>query len=183
MNTSSLFSNWWVALIQGILMIAVSILIFNNPGTMLLTLAFWLGFIVICSGLYGIASYFKVEKAERDFMNLLGSIAMVVIGFLMLSKIIISMIAITIAFGLLVSIMGLNMISGSWNARKLFPMWWITAILGVAVLITGIKSILDVESGAESISSLFGIAVLLSGIGLISFALMKRKIVKAVQEN
>ncbi len=181
MSTSSVFSNWWVTLIQGILMLALSILIFNNPGALLLTLALWLGCIVIASGIYGVIAYFATSKNNRSLINLLGSIAMVIVGFMMLMKMIISMMAITIAFGSMVAVIGIGLIAGSWNAKKHFSMWWLTALLGIAVLVTGIDSIINVQSGAESISSLLGISVMLSGFGLISLALLKRKIVKAVQ--
>jgi uncharacterized membrane protein len=53
--------------------------------------------------------------------------------------------------------------------------------MGIAVLITGIYSIIDVETGAENISSLIGISVLLCGFGLISLAFLKKSVVKAVQ--
>jgi uncharacterized membrane protein HdeD (DUF308 family) len=179
MNTTTFFRNWWVILIQGILMIALSILIFNNPGAVLATLAFWLGIIVLASGLYGVLAYYSTAKNDRDSINLLGSIAMVIFGFMMMSKMFITMIAITISFGVLVSLIGLVLISGSWQGRKLFSLWWVIAIIGAAILITGTKSIFDVEAGAENISTLIGIPVLLSGIGLIGLALLKKKLVNA----
>jgi uncharacterized membrane protein HdeD (DUF308 family) len=181
MNATTLFRNWWVILIQGILMIVLSILIFNNPGAVLATLAFWFGIIILASGLYGLLAYFLIAKDNRDSIALFGSIAMIIFGFMMMSKMFITMIAITISFGVLVSLIGLVLISGSWQGRKLFSLWWVIAIIGVAILITGIKSIFDVEAGAENISTLIGIPVLLSGIGLIGLALLKKKVVGTVK--
>lgn len=181
MNTSTLFRNWWVILIQGILMIVLSMLIFNNPGAVLITLAFWLGVIVLITGLSGVIAWFATAKSDRDFITLLYSIAVCSIGYLMVSKMLISMIAITIAFGSLVSLIGLVLISGSLNARKLWSLWWVVALLGLATLITGIKSMFDVEAGAQNISTLIGFSVLLSGVGLIFLAFLKKKLVNAVK--
>jgi uncharacterized membrane protein HdeD (DUF308 family) len=181
MSTPTIFRNWWVILIQGILMIALGILIFKNPGAVLATLALWLGIIVLVTGLCGVVAYFATAKVNRDTIILLGSIAMVIIGALMVSKLFISMLAITIAFGILVSLIGLVLISGSWNARKLWSMWWIIALLGLATLITGIESMFDVQAGAENISALISISVLLSGMGLILLAYLKKKVVSTVK--
>jgi len=181
MDTSTFFRNWWVILIQGLLMIALSVLIFNNPGAVLITLAFWLGIVVLVTGLYGVIAWFATAKNDRDTAQLLYSIVVTFIGFLMISKVLVSMIAITVAFGALVCMIGLVLISGSWKARKLWSMWWVVALIGVVTAIIGVKSIFDVETGAESISTLIGLSVLLAGIGLVFLAFLKRKVVKAVE--
>jgi len=180
MNTS-LFRNWWVILIQGILMIALSILIFDNPGAVLATLALWFGVLILVSGLYGVIAYFATSKQDREGVMLLYSIIMLLIGFLMISNMLVSMIAITIAFGSMVSIVGLILISGSWSGRKDWPMWWLIALLGVATLVVGIYSMIDVFAGAAGISTFIGLSVLFAGFGLIFFAFLKRKVVKTVK--
>jgi uncharacterized membrane protein HdeD (DUF308 family) len=55
-------------------------------------------------------------------------------------------------------------------------LWWIIASIGAIALILGIKSIVDVYSGAQSISIIIGISVLLSGIGLVILSFLKKKI-------
>ena len=183
MIRSFLFRNWWVILIQGILLILLSLLIFNNPGVVLATLGLWLGIIVMAAGLYGVIAYFATSKDDRDIVTLLGSIAIGIIGFMLISKLIISMIAITIAFGTIVSVVGLSLVSGSWKGRKHFPMWWAITILGIAILLIGIKSMFDVGAGAQNISSLLGIAVLLSGLGFVWMSFLKRKLVKRLHDR
>ena len=61
MQLSTLFRKWWVILLQGILMIVLSILIFNNPDSVLSAIAFYLGAIVIVSGIIGIIAWFTNE--------------------------------------------------------------------------------------------------------------------------
>jgi uncharacterized membrane protein HdeD (DUF308 family) len=158
-------------------MTGLSIVIFNNPGAVLATVALWLGITVIVAGLVGVIAYFSNTKDERDMFTLLGSGAILIIGILMISKMFVTIKAITLAFGLLAAIIGLVLIVGSWGGRKQWSLWWIIALLGTGALITGTKSIMDISTGSENISNLIGLAVLISGIGLICLAFLKKKIV------
>ena len=183
MKTSTLFRTWWVLLIQGILMIALSILIFRNPGAVLAATAFYVGLLVVIAGVVGIIAYFANEKGKREIGTLLGSAAILIVGLMMISNLLITGKAITIFFGLLVSLVGIVLLSGSFNERKNWSLWWIIALLGAGAIITGVKSMLDIYSGAESISSLIGVAVLLSGIGLIFLGFLKKKILNAISSK
>jgi uncharacterized membrane protein HdeD (DUF308 family) len=183
MIRSTLFRTWWVILIQGILTIILSIIIFNNPDAVLATMALYLGAVVIIAGIVGVIAYFSNSNEKKDIFTLLGSAAIVIIGILMISKLLVTIKAITLVFGLLVAVVGWVLITGSWSGRKQWSLWWIIALLGAGALITGIKSILNIYSGAESISNLIGIAVLISGIGLICLAILKKKIVSVIKQQ
>lgn len=183
MAKSMLFRNWWVVLIQGILMIGLSVVIFKNPDAVLAAVALWLGVIVLVSGLVGFISWFTIPTEERSVSVMLGSCAMIIIGLLMITKMLITIKAITVLFGLLTAIVGWVVVSGSWKARKEWSLWWVVAIIGVLTLAIGVKSIFDIQSGSESISNLIGYAVFLSGIGLIFFAFLKRSLVNKVKSG
>ncbi len=182
MKLSTLFRNWWVVLIQGILMIGLSVIIFNNPGAVLTSVALWLGVMVIITGLVGVIAYLTNAKEERDNYSLFGSIAILIIGILMISKIVVTIKAITIIFGIFSVIIGFILLSGSWSGRKQWSLWWLIALLGAGALISGIKSILDIYEGAENISNIIGIAVLISGIGLVCLAFLKKKIISTIKK-
>lgn len=183
MNQYTLFRKWWVILIQGLLMILLSIIIFYNPDTVLAAVAFWLGLVVAVTGLIGVIGYFANPEEQNDFSTLLWSGAVLIIGILMLTKMLVTMKAITLVFGILVAIVGMALIYGSWSGRQKWSLWWAVALFGVCVLILGIKSITDIYSGAESISTLIGISVLVSGIGLIFLAFLKREIMIAQKKK
>lgn len=183
MAKSILFRNWWVLLIQGVLLTGLSILIFNNPTAVLETIALWLGISVLISGLVGFIAWFSVSKEERSISIMLGSCAMVIIGILMISKMLVTIKAITVLFGLLTAIVGWMVLWGSWNVRKQWSLWWVIALIGGLALLIGIKSIFDIQSGSESISNLIGYSVLLSGIGLIFFAFLKRNLVNNIKDK
>ncbi len=183
MAVSILFRNWLVLLIQGIFLIGLSVVIFNNPDAVLAAMALWLGATVLVTGFVGFISWFNNTDEERNISIMLGSCAMIIIGLLMISKLLVTIKAITFLFGLLTAILGWIVLSGSWNAREKWSLWWIVALLGAFTLLAGIKSIMDVYAGAESISNLIGVAVLFSGIGLICFAFLKKKIADTIQDK
>jgi uncharacterized membrane protein HdeD (DUF308 family) len=118
MTRSAINRKWWVLLIQGIILIVLSIIIFNNPDALLTALAFWLGLIVIVTGLIGMISWFANTKEKRDTFSIIGSSTVLIIGIIMVTNTGITMKAITLLFGLLVAAVGVILISGSWNERK-----------------------------------------------------------------
>jgi uncharacterized membrane protein HdeD (DUF308 family) len=183
MTNSAMLSKWWIMLIQGIFMVVLSIIILSNPEAVLTAIAFWLGIVVIVTGVIGVLAYFANEKKLRDSSTLYGSIAILIIGILMVSKVFVTMKAITILFGMLVIIVGMVLLAGSWNERLKWSLWWVIALIGAITISLGIKSIMDINSGAESIGILIGISVLFSGIGTILLAFLKKKILMAIRSK
>ncbi len=183
MTKTFLFRSWVGTLLQGLLMIILSIIIFNNPETVLSTMAFWLGLSIAIGGLVGIVSWFGTPSSERNIYSIIGSIVMVLAGLLMLFKLTVTIKAITLVFGGLIAILGFVILSGGFRNKSNWTLWWVIAILGALTLITGIKSVFDSYSGSETMSNIIGLGVLFSGIGLIGFAFLKRKIVTTVKNK
>jgi uncharacterized membrane protein HdeD (DUF308 family) len=91
--------------------------------------------------------------------------------------------AITLVFGGLTAILGFVILSADFRNKQNWSLWWVIAILGVLTLITGIKSVFDSYSGSETMSNIIDLGVLFSGIGLVGFAFLKRKIVTLVKNK
>jgi uncharacterized membrane protein HdeD (DUF308 family) len=66
-----LFRKWWLILVQGILLIILSILIFQNPAEVLAGISFWFGLIVLGAGIIGIIAWLAADKAEKEHISLL----------------------------------------------------------------------------------------------------------------
>ena len=64
-----LFKKWWVVLLQGILLIILSIYIFQNPVAVLTGISFWFGLVVLATGLLGIIAWLAADKPEREGMS------------------------------------------------------------------------------------------------------------------
>lgn len=183
MTKTVLFRSWVGTFLQGLLMIILSIIIFNNPETVLSTMAFWLGLTIAIGGLVGMISWFRTLSSARNIYSLVGSIVMLFAGLLMILKLTVTIKAITLVFGGLTAILGIIILSGGYRNKLNWSLWWVLAILGALTLIIGIKSVFDSYSGTETISTIIGLGALFSGIGLVGFAFLKRKIVTTVKNK
>jgi uncharacterized membrane protein HdeD (DUF308 family) len=178
----SIQNKWWVLLVQGIFMVFLSIVIFRNPDAVLSAVAFWLGIMVIATGLVGIIAYISTPKESRNMFSVIVSSAVLVVGIAIILKLGITMKAITFLFGLLVASYGVVLILGGWKAQTKWTYWWTVVAIGGIALILGIKSIFDVYSGAQTISFIIGASVLLAGIGLIMLSFLKKRIIETVEK-
>lgn len=183
MKLATFFRPWWMILIQGILLIALSVFIFNNPETVITALAFWLGFAVFVTGVVGIVAFFVNKKEGEGYYSMFGSVAISIIGLLMILKLFATIKAITVVFGVLLAIVGVMLISGSISIKKRWAYWWIITVLGCGALLTGSKSMMDVYSGSENLSAIIGLCVLFSGIGMVCLALIKKVIKNGGNES
>ena len=86
-----LFRKWWVVLLQGILLIILSIYIFQNPVEVLAGISFWCGLLVLAAGLLGIIAWLAADKSEREGMSLFWSILTAAFGLLMLLHLFVTM--------------------------------------------------------------------------------------------
>jgi uncharacterized membrane protein HdeD (DUF308 family) len=172
----NLLNPWWSNLIQGIIFILLSFIIFSNPIAFLETIALWLGILVILAGLSGIAFYWASKPEHKSTWSLVASIVIALLGLTMISRMLITVNAITIVFGVLVLITGINILYGSFQSRLSFKFWWLPAIFGVLAIITGAQSIMRMNEGAQAITFLVSVSLLISGVGMIILALVKKRI-------
>jgi uncharacterized membrane protein HdeD (DUF308 family) len=182
----TLLRKWWVLLIQGILLIVLSIYVFNNPMLALLSLSFWISLLILFAGLAGIIGWFAAEKENRGTSGILWSIASIVLGILLIAKIGFAMNLLTNLFGIWMIITGFWLTEEGWNHRSNGSMGWITLISGILSIVLGFFMIFNIRVGAIAISTMMGIQFLLAGIGLIILSLLKRKVhakIKDVSQN
>ena len=105
-----LFRRWWVLLIQGILLVILAILIFNNPIDVLAGLSIWVGILVLFAGIAGVLAWLGADKDEREGGQLLWSILTLLFGIVLLSNLLVTMKALTILFGVWLLIGGIHLI-------------------------------------------------------------------------
>ena len=61
-----LFRKWWMVLWQGILLIILSIYIFQNPVEVLAGISFWCGLLVLAAGLLGsLPGWLLINQKEK----------------------------------------------------------------------------------------------------------------------
>lgn len=170
-----LLRKWWVVLLQGIILILLSIYIFNNPVTALAALSIWFGISVLFSGLLGVLSWLGADTSERSGMSLIWNILTAILGLLMLMHVLATMVAVSMIFGLWMILTGLHLIQIGWAQRKNHSFGWLILIAGVLAVLTGFPMLFNISTGAVGISTLLGILILLTGISLVLFAFVKKK--------
>jgi len=67
-----LFKKWWVVLLQGILLIILSIYIFQNPVEVLTGISFWFGLVVLATGLLGIIGWLAADNQKEKGCRFFG---------------------------------------------------------------------------------------------------------------
>jgi uncharacterized membrane protein HdeD (DUF308 family) len=172
---------WWVLLLQGILLIMVSIYIFQNPGVALAGLSIWFGVSVLMAGLLGIASTFAMDKADREDFPLVWSILTAIFGLMILSHVMVTMVFIAIIFGVWMLVTGIRLAVSGWTHRDTGAMGWIVLLAGIVSIVAGVMTIGNIGIGAVGVTTLLGIQVLLSGIALVVLSFVKKAIVGAVR--
>jgi len=172
-----LFRKWWVVLLQGILLIILSICIFQNPVAVLTGISFWFGLVVLATGLLGIIA----DKPERERMSLFWSILTAALGLLMLLHLFATMKILTVIFGLWMLVTGLSLTQSGWSLKGKNSFGWAMVIAGVLSAVAAVMIIFNIGTGAVGISTLLGLQVLLTGIALVLLSFAKKVVVGRVK--
>jgi len=180
---TTLFRKWWIILLQGILLIIISFIFFNNPAEVLVVISFWVGLLTLVIGIMGLAGYFMMDRDERENSVLWWSIATLLFGILLIGKLGFTMKLITVLFGIWILMTGIWLASAGWEHRKNGSLGWLMLIAGILSIIAGVAIIFDVKIGAVWISTLLGVQSLLAGIGLVVLAMLKRKVISKLKSE
>ena len=179
--SQQLLKRWWVLLIQGILLIILSIYIFNNPAVVLAGISFWFGLIVLFAGLVGVVGWLAGSKEDRESMSLLWSLLALAFGLLMVTHMLGTMKLITVILGWWLLLAGILLFNIGWAAKKESSGGWLVVLVGVFSVIAGIMIIFNIGTGAVAVSTLLGFQVLFSGIGLIVLSFAKKTVKSVVK--
>jgi uncharacterized membrane protein HdeD (DUF308 family) len=177
---SPILKKWWVILIQGILMIILAFLVINNPISTLAGISLTIASLVLLIGVLGIVWWFSAPKDDRETSTLIWSIVTAVIGILMAAKLGLTMITVTVLFGVMLLANGYHLVKNGWANREIGGQAWLVIIVGVLSLVCGLMSVFNIGLGAITISVMLGYQILLAGIALIALAFLKKRLVKNV---
>jgi len=175
-----LFRKWWVILIQGILVIGLSLYVFSHPGIALASLALWLSILILISGVAGLLGWWL---GTRETLSLLWSIGSIVVGLVLLTKADFTIQLLSVLVGIWMIVTGGWLMQQGWMQRHNRFVAWIIFIPGLFSLITGVMAIFNRATGATAVSIIVGIQLLLAGIALVVLAFVKRKVVSIVKDK
>ena len=178
-----LFRKWWVVLVQGILLIILSLYIFQNPVAVLAGISFWCGLLVLAAGLLGIIAWLAADKTEREGMSLLWSILTAAFGLLMLLKLLATMKILTVVFGFWMLLTGLLLVQSGWSLRSRNAFGWAMIIAGVLSAVAAVMMVFNLGTGAIGISTLLALQVLLTGLALVLLSFAKKVVAGRIKDK
>lgn len=180
---TTIFRKWWMILVQGILLIIIAFIFFNNPIGVLAVISMWFGILTLAAGAVGLLANWMIKNEERDGGSLWWSIITLLLGILMLAKVGLTMKAITVIFGFWVLITGIVLLSAGWEHRRSGAFGWIMLLGGILSFIAGVIIIFNIAAGAFWISTVLGIQALIAGIDFILLAFVKRNLVNKIKSS
>jgi len=169
-----LFRKWWVLLLQGILLVILSIYIFNYPAVVLAGISLWFGLILLFAGLVGIISWIVSDKQEREEMSLLWSVLTFAFGLLIVFNLLAAMKLVTVIIGLWILLSGVLLFKNGWPLKNNHAVGWVMVIVGILSAVLAVMMIFDIGFGAVAISTLLGLQVLFIGISLMLLSFAKK---------
>jgi len=179
----TLFRKWWVILIQGVLLIALSLYVFSHPGIALASIALWLSILIIISGLAGLLGWWFTSPEGRETSSLLWSIGSIILGLVLVTKADFAMQLLSVLVGIWMVVTGGWLIQQGWTQRHNRVVAWIIVIPGLFSVITGVMAIFNRATGATAVSIIVGVQLLLAGIALVVLAFVKRKVVGVLKDK
>jgi len=165
---------WWVAMIQGIALIIMSIYVLNNPLNALKGISVWIGILIFFTGIVGIISWLFADRDAREIGSLVWSLITFVLGILMLMHLFATTRMITILFGLWMVFLGLHFIESGLIFKKHQPFRWTTVIAGLICIFAAVVLIFNLGTGAGA-SLFIGVQMLLGGIALIIISFARKE--------
>jgi uncharacterized membrane protein HdeD (DUF308 family) len=165
---------WWVAMIQGIALIIMSIYVLNNPLNALKGISVWIGVLIFFTGIVGIISWLFADRDAREIGSLVWSLITFVLGILMLMHLFATTRMITILFGLWKVFLGLHFIESGLIFKKHQPFRWTTVIAGLICIFAAVVLIFNLGTGAGA-SLFIGVQMLLGGIALIIISFARKE--------
>ena len=170
---------WWVGLIQGIVLIILSIYIFNNPLNALKGISVWIGILILFTGLVGIISWVAADRDKKESSSLLWSLLTIVFGIVMLLHLFTTIRIIELLFGLWLVFLGLHFIEQGIVFMKHQSLRWITVIAGLLCIFAAVVLIFDLGTGI-GVSLFIGVQLLLAGIGLVFISVARKNVADRV---
>src|SRR4029079_310499 len=137
----TLFRKWWLILVQGVLLIMLSIYVFGHPGIALASLALWLSILILISGIAGLLRWWFTSPDAREILSLLWSVGSIVVGLVLLIKTYFNMQLLAVLVGTWMIVTGGWLMQQGWTQRRNSFVAWVIFIPGLISLITGIMAV------------------------------------------
>jgi uncharacterized membrane protein HdeD (DUF308 family) len=176
--TTSLRTNWKLFLIEGIVLVVLGAAAILVPPIATLTVTFFIGWLLLFSGIAGLFTTFSMRPMPGFWWSLLSAVIGIGAGLVLLFSPGTGAVSLTIVLVAFFIIEGIASIMFALEHRNELPGSWVMMLLsGIVDLVLGGMIFLGLPSSAAwAIGLLVGINMIFGGTALIAMALQARKI-------
>jgi uncharacterized membrane protein HdeD (DUF308 family) len=157
----SVASNWWVLLLNGVLLIVAGFLIFSIDWT-ISSLATFIGVVFIVQGVAEALTTGIDARVRRA--NVVTGLLSIATGILIIAWPKPGLLAVAIILGAWLIVMGTVAISGAFAARRILPDWWLLLILGLLEVPLGVLALANPGATLAALITVAGIWAVAIGV-------------------
>ena len=182
MDTSTV-KNWWMPLVKGIILIALSILVFMKPGGALLGLALYIGIALIFAGFLILFSAISLRKEIKGWgWRLAEGLVDILFGFILISNPGLTAVIMSFMIGFWFLFYGITSLTDSFGLKdEGASNWWIGLLWGVLSIIFGFWVMFRPFAGAITIVTLIGSFFMIAGLFNVAFAFVLKGMKKNIE--
>jgi uncharacterized membrane protein HdeD (DUF308 family) len=153
--------NWWVLLLNGLLLIVAGFLIFSIDWT-IRSLATFIGALFIVQGVSEALTSGIDARARRA--SVITGVLSIAAGAVIVAWPAPGLLAVAIFLGAWLIVMGTIAISGSFAARQILPDWWLLLIIGLLEVPLGVLALADPGATLAALVTVGGIWAIAIGV-------------------
>jgi uncharacterized membrane protein HdeD (DUF308 family) len=153
--------NWWVLLLNGLLLVVAGFLIFSIDWTVS-SLASFIGAVFIVQGIaHALTTGIDARVRQANVLTGLLSIAAGILIIVWPSP---GLVSVAIILGAWLIVGGTIAISGAFAARQILPNWWLLLLLGLLEIPLGVLALADPGATLAALITVGGIWAVVIGV-------------------
>jgi len=171
--------NWWVLLVNGLLLVAAGVLIFSIDWSVR-GLSVFIGTLFIMQGISAVLLPGFDRTAQRT--NIISGLASAAVGVAIIAWPSPGLQAVGILLGSWLIVMGTLTISGAFAARRVLPDWWLWLIGGLLEVPLGVLALADPGATLAALVTVAGIWAVAIGVMRIALAFEIKRLPHRIDE-
>jgi uncharacterized membrane protein HdeD (DUF308 family) len=172
-------SNWWMFLLNGLLLIVAGVLIFSIDWS-LSSLATFIGALFILEGATMALTAGIDARVRRA--NVITGLLSIAVGVAIIVWPAPGIVAVAIFLGSWLIVMGTVTISGAFAARNVLPDWWLLLTLGLLEVPLGVLALANPGATLAAIVTVGGIWAVAVGVMRVVLSFEVKRLPKTVDE-